>query len=229
MSIAYKGFLIKRGQKVKNWKTRFFVLYDHGQLSYFKIKDEPEDLMTLPSPTGTLDLSKPNTLVLAGSSMPTIDWPSAATASKAFCIQGPERTIFIFWHDADIVSTWMDALNKVIDNLKRSSNRTAQTLPPAKPAPYRPAIVENESDDDEITSPREPYSEVRIGPAGMKRTVHVAPDGTVTMPPAAARAPTRLPRQTGHSYENVELQPPPARRDEYTNISLQDSLPKVTS
>eukprot|EP00730_Choanoeca_flexa_P002578 TRINITY_DN11101_c0_g3_i1.p2 TRINITY_DN11101_c0_g3~~TRINITY_DN11101_c0_g3_i1.p2 ORF type:complete len:140 (+),score=9.23 TRINITY_DN11101_c0_g3_i1:60-479(+) len=68
MSIAYKGFLIKRGQKVKNWKTRFFVLYDHGQLSYFKIKDEPEDLMTLPSPTGTLDLSKPNTLVLAGSS-----------------------------------------------------------------------------------------------------------------------------------------------------------------
>jgi len=44
------------------------VLFEHGELSYYKTKQAPNDAIALPSAAGTIDLSQANTLIVTGSS-----------------------------------------------------------------------------------------------------------------------------------------------------------------
>ena len=39
MAEVKAGWLTKQGQIVKNWKMRYFVLYDSGRLEYFKTEE----------------------------------------------------------------------------------------------------------------------------------------------------------------------------------------------
>jgi hypothetical protein len=35
--ILRSGWMLKLGQKIKNWKRRFFILLDDGSITYYKV------------------------------------------------------------------------------------------------------------------------------------------------------------------------------------------------
>jgi hypothetical protein len=90
--ILYEGFLTKKGEKVQNWKKRYFVLTPN-HVSYFSSekKNPKENLGFIKLPGSTLGTSE----------------------EKKFCftIKTPERTYLLFADTEVSMNTWMEKIN----------------------------------------------------------------------------------------------------------------------
>lgn len=72
--IVKEGWLLKRGEHIKNWRTRYFILKDNGELKGYKSKPDPSDEDTTPLNTFTvqgcqilpIDKPKPCTFIIRG-------------------------------------------------------------------------------------------------------------------------------------------------------------------
>ncbi|KAF7281219.1 AKT serine/threonine protein kinase [Rhynchophorus ferrugineus] len=77
-NIVKEGWLFKRGEHIKNWRSRYFVLYDDGALSGFKTKPEDYNVDPLNNFTVrqcqimTTDRPKPYTFVIRGLQWTTV-------------------------------------------------------------------------------------------------------------------------------------------------------------
>uniref|UniRef100_A0A915CSZ5 non-specific serine/threonine protein kinase n=1 Tax=Ditylenchus dipsaci TaxID=166011 RepID=A0A915CSZ5_9BILA len=114
--VVYEGWLMKRGEHIRNWRQRYFVLFKDGGLLGFKNKvdgsyQEPlNDFTVKDVQIMKCDRPKPNTIMVRG-----LQWTTVI-----------ER---MFHADsAESRDAWIDAIKTVSDNLKREDvlNGTSQ-------------------------------------------------------------------------------------------------------
>mmetsp|Transcript_27681 Transcript_27681/g.77404 ORF Transcript_27681/g.77404 Transcript_27681/m.77404 type:complete len:538 (+) Transcript_27681:1-1614(+) len=99
-----QGFLLKRGQLVKNWKTRWFDLTDN-RITYFKNRQDPK-------PAGQIVLDKSCSVRLVS--------PSECREIKApndfgFLLVANNRPLFMCGSSEDDVKQWMLAIEPLLE------------------------------------------------------------------------------------------------------------------
>ncbi|KAL3068639.1 hypothetical protein niasHS_016045 [Heterodera schachtii] len=105
--VIYEGWLLKRGEHIKNWRQRYFVLFRDGSLLGFKSK--PSDTFNDPLNDFTvkdvqlmkLDKPKANIILVRG-----LQWTTVI--ERMFCAETP-----------DLRDAWINAIKSVAEVLKR--------------------------------------------------------------------------------------------------------------
>lgn len=124
ITTAKKGYLIKRGNMVKNWKKRWFVLKDH-LLFYYKTHTDP-------SPKGEVPIQ--HCFVRRS------DLKDAET-QFVFELTVAERTFVFCAPDEETVKSWMDAIKRSKNEWwKTEQDRKGKHLE-RKPASLRDAVI----------------------------------------------------------------------------------------
>lgn len=102
-SVVREGWLYKRGEHIKNWRKRYFILRDDGSLMGFKAQPEPV-------PAGAANVERLNNFTVKGCQIMSVDRPKPYT----FIIRGLqwtnviERTFHVETEKDRI--DWMDAI-----------------------------------------------------------------------------------------------------------------------
>jgi hypothetical protein len=142
--ILYEGFLTKKGEKVQNWKKRYFVL-TQNHVSYFSSEKK--------NPKENLGFIK-----LTGSTLGTSE-------EKKFCftIKTPERTFLLFADTEVSMNTWMEKINATLGQKNpEEQEEITITSPPLKLSSPKLNEVEQTNSDkslevlptkSEVTSP----------------------------------------------------------------------------
>jgi len=111
--VVYEGFLMKRGEHIRNWRQRYFVLFKDGALLGFKQKVVPAEAggagYTEPLNDFTVkdvqimkcDRPKPNTILVRG-----LQWTTVI--ERMFYAETPE-----------LRDAWINAIKSVAENLKK--------------------------------------------------------------------------------------------------------------
>uniref|UniRef100_A0A7E4ZZ97 non-specific serine/threonine protein kinase n=1 Tax=Panagrellus redivivus TaxID=6233 RepID=A0A7E4ZZ97_PANRE len=105
--IVYQGNLLKRGEHIKNWRTRYFVLFRDGALLGFKIpptngdySDPCNDFTVKDVQFMKVEHPRPNTFLIRG-----LQWTQVI--ERTFCAESSESR-----------DTWLNAMQMVADSLK---------------------------------------------------------------------------------------------------------------
>uniref|UniRef100_A0A915NTB0 non-specific serine/threonine protein kinase n=1 Tax=Meloidogyne floridensis TaxID=298350 RepID=A0A915NTB0_9BILA len=105
--VIYEGWLLKRGEHIKNWRQRYFVLFKDGSLLGYKSKpidsynDPLNDFTVKDVQLMKLDRPKPNTILVRG-----LQWTTVI--ERMFCAETPDQR-----------DCWINAIKSVAENLKR--------------------------------------------------------------------------------------------------------------
>lgn len=94
--IIKTGWGIKQGSKVKNWKRRWFVLLDNGQLRYFEDKNSFQE-------KGHYSINKQTTFTLS----------CASSEGIPIQIVNSKRTLHINFQTSNEATSWIDGLSTV--------------------------------------------------------------------------------------------------------------------
>ncbi|XP_058061733.1 RAC-gamma serine/threonine-protein kinase isoform X2 [Anopheles bellator] len=120
-TIVKEGWLYKRGEHIKNWRSRYFVLRTDGTLVGYKTRPDATCL-TEPS----------NNFTVRGCQIMSIDRPRPFT----FIIRGLQWTTVIerMFHvdDEEERKDWVDAIRRVANRL--NEEEVYQTAPPPMPS-----------------------------------------------------------------------------------------------
>eukprot|EP00051_Salpingoeca_urceolata_P009213 m.112533 g.112533 ORF g.112533 m.112533 type:complete len:770 (-) comp16188_c0_seq1:98-2407(-) len=142
--IVHAGWANKRGNNVRNWKRRYFVLRTDGTLSYYV-----DSLASMTKPKGVIKCNR-HTQILGpqSSACRNMQWPPETNAQATFAIDIQGRTYFLFCGTEDDATQW----RQLIDQTLRSpaGARHPSTAAQAR----RPSSLANEedsSDEDEPT------------------------------------------------------------------------------
>jgi RAC serine/threonine-protein kinase len=149
--VVHQGWLMKRGEHIKNWRARYFILFKDGALLGFKnvvndYKDPLNDFTVKDVQLMKVDRPKPNTFLVRGLQWTTI-------IERMFNAENPQAR-----------EEWIAAIKSVSDNLKREEamNPTINNdsemvdvseLPQAmEPGTYDPNIHGTLSTNDNVFS-----------------------------------------------------------------------------
>ncbi|KAK6108383.1 Protein kinase domain family protein [Brugia pahangi] len=109
---VHEGWLMKRGEHIKNWRPRYFVLFKDGALLGFRAKPDPDQ--PLPDPLNDFTVKnvqlmkverpKPNTFLVRG-----LQWTTVI--ERMFNAES-----------AEIREGWINAIKVVSDSLKESES-----------------------------------------------------------------------------------------------------------
>lgn len=105
VNVVKKGWLIKRGKIVTNWKRRFFVL-TNLVLYYFE-SDKPNAKLK-----GILDLSHNELCHTSRADLECLKTPS-------FKIKTPDRVLFAYSENLKEIESWIEEISNVIENGKK--------------------------------------------------------------------------------------------------------------
>eukprot|EP00033_Pygsuia_biforma_P001072 GCRY01001219.1.p1 GENE.GCRY01001219.1~~GCRY01001219.1.p1 ORF type:complete len:252 (+),score=33.63 GCRY01001219.1:200-955(+) len=125
--ILKQGYLTKRGQRIKTWRYRYFLL-THAFLAYFRCASDEQ-------PAGVIPLEKVKEFGRC------VDKEKLRKeVKKKFCLycETESRTYFFFGNDEANSAEWLEALEKARDALNE--------------VPSLPAIEETENDVDDGTT-----------------------------------------------------------------------------
>ncbi|KAL3985473.1 Protein kinase domain family protein [Acanthocheilonema viteae] len=110
---VHEGWLMKRGEHIKNWRPRYFVLFKDGALLGFRAKPDPDQ--PLPDPLNDFTVKnvqlmkverpKPNTFLVRG-----LQWTTVI--ERMFNAE-----------TAEIREGWINAIKIVSDSLKESESQ----------------------------------------------------------------------------------------------------------
>ncbi|EDQ85448.1 uncharacterized protein MONBRDRAFT_38808 [Monosiga brevicollis MX1] len=155
--ILKAGYVTKLGQMVKNWKTRWLVLLDNGQMYYYK-REVP---VGQEKPQGELDVTRDCVGILTGSQVHDQDlvrWPEDTPPNCGFALKMRSgRTFFMAcesWREAE---RWIASIAGVAPNVRYEDGGDAvRAIMQSRPSVRRPG--ENKSHVDLI--PDETKTEV---------------------------------------------------------------------
>ncbi|KAM3717150.1 Serine/threonine-protein kinase [Dirofilaria immitis] len=109
---VHEGWLMKRGEHIKNWRPRYFVLFKDGALLGFKTRPDPD--LSLPDPLNDFTVKnvqlmkverpKPNTFLVRG-----LQWTTVI--ERMFNAE-----------NAEVRERWINAIKIVSDSLKESES-----------------------------------------------------------------------------------------------------------
>mmetsp|Transcript_802 Transcript_802/g.1009 ORF Transcript_802/g.1009 Transcript_802/m.1009 type:complete len:115 (-) Transcript_802:13-357(-) len=102
--IVKQGYLVKKGAKRKNWKTRWFILRPKA-IEYYA---DPMDSR----PKGVIPIS----------STVTVDLAVGQTKPNAFQIQTKARTFFISAGNSTLRDQWITSIKQIATNLRESES-----------------------------------------------------------------------------------------------------------
>jgi hypothetical protein len=110
------GFMLKKGDRVKNWKRRFFVLKGDGEIAYYADKDNPK-------PRGVINLKDATNIVsnspASSSSVPSSPSTSAltsasssSTSSNVIDIHTPGRVWCLHFDSDQQKQQWLTTMSR---------------------------------------------------------------------------------------------------------------------
>nr|CAG5930995.1 unnamed protein product [Menidia menidia] len=116
-------------QRSRKWQRRFFVLYEHGSLSY-ALDQQPSTL-----PQGTVSMSLCTDIS---------DAESRTGQRNALCIKTPEQEIFIRGDNKEIINGWREQLSAYLRTNKHSQKKKRKVEPIAnqEPSPAKMAATD---------------------------------------------------------------------------------------
>nr|QFR39796.1 serine/threonine-specific protein kinase B [Azumapecten farreri] len=120
VSVIKEGFLWKRGEHIKNWRKRYFILRDDGSFLGFRTKPEHglndplndftvKDCQLMPQ-----EKPRPNTFIIRG-----LQW--TAVVERMFCVES-----------ADERQEWMEAIRSIAANMKGTDDGGAPVFDKSK-------------------------------------------------------------------------------------------------
>lgn len=133
--VIRSAWMMKLGERVKNWKSRFVVLLDDGSLTYFKngpIKESPENFSFVGTPLGGIDVRTKCVEIMDYNACnayfaerdvrlksrkavyQSIKFPANAHMSNSFGIRTADRVWFLVIPSGN-VSHWVDTLNNFVN------------------------------------------------------------------------------------------------------------------
>merc|ERR1719327_1399832 len=117
-NIVKEGWLFKRGEHIKNWRQRYFILKEDGQFIGFKSKPSAQDL------------NDPlNNFTVKGCQIMTADRPKPFT----FFIRGLQMTTVVerTFHveNATDRAAWLEAIERVKKKLDENKDVEESLLP----------------------------------------------------------------------------------------------------
>ncbi|KAE9551538.1 hypothetical protein FO519_005252 [Halicephalobus sp. NKZ332] len=167
--VVYQGWLMKRGEHIKNWRARYFVLFKDGALLGFKnavteYKDPLNDFTVKDVQLMKVDRPKPNTFLVRG-----LQWTTVI--ERMFNAESPK-----------LREEWINAIKKVSDDLKKEENRNetemdqemveVSQLPQAmEPGTYDANIHGSLSTADNVFSEFTEYSGKKDQPSTSKKNI----------------------------------------------------------
>ena len=101
LTIAFSGWAVKLGSRVKNWKRRWFVLLSNGALRYFEDKTTFQE-------KGHIELDKSTTVSIA---------PATAEGIPVQIIN-PKRVFVMTLPTREEAERWASKLNENVSALK---------------------------------------------------------------------------------------------------------------
>ncbi|KAL6102461.1 uncharacterized protein ACO6RY_02070 [Pungitius sinensis] len=119
-------------QRSRKWQRRFFILYEHGSLS-FALDELPS---TLPQGTVNLNLSAD-----------IADAEPRTGQRNALCIATPEQEIFIRGDNKEIINGWTEQLAVYLRTSKQNQKkrRNVEPVAPQEPGPDKTAAADPSS------------------------------------------------------------------------------------
>ncbi|KAI6199587.1 Non-specific serine/threonine protein kinase [Aphelenchoides besseyi] len=125
--VMFEGYLLKRGEHFKSWRTRYFVLYDDGSLLGWKKKEDqgsdPLNVFTVKDvQLMKVEKPRPNTFLMRG-----LQWTTVI-----------ERTFAA--DNAAVRDQWMNAIHRVAETLTPivSAVEVTRPVPRKDPIPELP-------------------------------------------------------------------------------------------
>ncbi|CEF70144.1 RAC serine/threonine-protein kinase [Strongyloides ratti] len=110
--VIYEGWLYKRGEHIKNWRARYFILFNDGALLGFKQKPETSQYM-----------DPLNDFTVRDVQLMKVERPKA----NSFIVRGLQWTTVIerMFHaeNAQIREHWLTAIKQVSDKMKEKSKQ----------------------------------------------------------------------------------------------------------
>ncbi|EDQ92543.1 uncharacterized protein MONBRDRAFT_35596 [Monosiga brevicollis MX1] len=144
--VLWSGFLTKRGRFRKNWKRRYFELYDNHELAYFKGAD-------VSKPAGKVDLRK-CTVVKPGGDCP-VTFSEFADPNCCFGIMTRDRQLYLYAETVEETRSWLQNIARLTpENVLvatpgsiAASWKTARPVGSIRKSMRRPRRPETELDD----------------------------------------------------------------------------------
>eukprot|EP00045_Choanoeca_perplexa_P020726 m.4926 g.4926 ORF g.4926 m.4926 type:complete len:202 (-) comp7287_c0_seq2:2629-3234(-) len=117
--VLKSGYVTKMGQVVKNWKTRYLILYSDGMMYYYK-REVPPD--SDDKPQGEINITKDCIGILTAKQVTSnglIKWPEDAGPNTGFAIETRSgRTYFLHcesWREAE---RWIASIAGTAPNVR---------------------------------------------------------------------------------------------------------------
>eukprot|EP00050_Salpingoeca_kvevrii_P012696 m.24264 g.24264 ORF g.24264 m.24264 type:complete len:320 (-) comp4249_c0_seq1:208-1167(-) len=108
--VEFSGFLTKRGEVVKNWKRRHFVLHNDGRLIYYRGVRTAQNQL---APAGIIYLADVTAITHAAGI--ACSWPSSVPEDCCFALVTPNRVYFLHADDAEDARAWAGKISDVIE------------------------------------------------------------------------------------------------------------------
>ncbi|KRX66993.1 RAC-beta serine/threonine-protein kinase A, partial [Trichinella sp. T9] len=130
--IVHEGWLMKRGEHIKNWRSRYFILFDDGTLLGFRQRPENgsyndplNDFTVKDCQLMKVDRPRPNTFIVRG-----LQWTTVI--ERTFNALSPEDR-----------ENWVNAIESVSQSLKHESGlptQLEQRMKIADPSPRKVSL-----------------------------------------------------------------------------------------
>ncbi|TKR87037.1 hypothetical protein L596_011514 [Steinernema carpocapsae] len=116
--VVIEGWLMKRGEHIRNWRPRYFILFRDGALYGFKSR--PDDKVPLPEPLN--DFTVKDVQVLK------VERPKPYT----FIVRGLQWTTVIermfYAESSELRERWVNSIIHISSSLKHGSNQNADAM-----------------------------------------------------------------------------------------------------
>ncbi|XP_026181532.1 myosin phosphatase Rho-interacting protein-like isoform X2 [Mastacembelus armatus] len=158
-------------QRSRKWQRRFFILYEHGSLS-FALDELPSTL-----PQGTVNMNLCTDIT---------DAEPRTSQRNALCIATPEQEIFIRGDNKEIINGWSEQLAAYIRTNKQNQKKKRKVEPVTalEPSPAKMVATDPSFPSFESSAVSSRWQEDQPG-----RGPDVTPVWTVTNPPGLKQSP----------------------------------------